>query len=281
MRIGVFDSGIGGLTVLRALQAAWPGHSTLYLGDTARVPYGSKSPETVARYARQNAMFLLEQGIELLVIACNTASAYAVEELSATLPIPVVGVIEPGAAAVSDYLAALPVERAAQAVVGVIGTGGMIASGAYERALHAHRPGLKILTRACPLFVPLVEDGWESSPVARTVAETYLHDWLPLPDACSQARVPVPEAIVLGCTHYPVLRPMLSALFGPCVTLIDSAETTARALAPYLAHAPREAVPQRRLIVTDGAPGFAIIASRLLDHMPLELEIADIGTVVA
>lgn len=279
MLIGVFDSGIGGLTVLRALHAAWPAHSTVYLGDTARVPYGSKSPGTVARYARQNAQFLLDQGIELLVIACNTASAFAVEELRATLPVPVVGVIKPGAAAAAERLNALPRVHGAPPAIGVIGTGATIASGAYERALRELFPQASILTRACPLFVPLVEEGWEATPVAREVAETYLRDWLPLPNGCARAGVPALDALVLGCTHYPVLKPMLAGLFGPRVALIDSADATARALEPHLAHAQPEENPARRIIVTDGAPGFAAIAARLLGEPVDHMEVADIGTV--
>lgn len=260
MLIGVFDSGIGGLTVLKALQSAWPGHSTIYLGDTARVPYGSKSPETIFRYARQNTQFLIEQGIDLLVIACNTASAHALERLD-QLPIPVVGVIEPGAQAAA--------EASSRGHIGVIGTAATVSSGAYERAILARRPDAQITTRACPLFVPLAEEGWEDTPVARLTIEKYLADWLP-GQPCQ------PDTLVLGCTHYPVLRPALRRALGDDITLIDSAEATARAVAPYLAGIPTEANPTQRLFVTDGAEGFARIARRLLGQTNATLEVIDI-----
>lgn len=260
MLIGVFDSGIGGLTVLRALRRAWPGHSTIYLGDTARVPYGSKSRQTVVRYARQNTHYLLSQGIELLVLACNTASAYALEELQ-SLPVPVLGVIEPGA------------QAAARATRGrhiaVIGTAATIASRAYERAIERLAPGVRISARACPLFVPLAEEGWEDTPIARLTAERYLADWLPgQPDR--------PDTLVLGCTHYPLLRPTLAGLLGPEMTLIDSAEATAQAAGPLLAARPAEARPTHRLIVTDGAEGFARTAARLLGEPEVHLEVVDL-----
>lgn len=260
MRIGVFDSGIGGLTVLRALRAAWPGHSTVYLGDTARVPYGSKSPLTIVRYARTNTRYLLGQGIELLVIACNTASAHALEDL-AGLPVPVVGVIGPGAQAAA---------RATRSGhIGVIGTAATIASGAYERAIAKQREGLRIETRACPLFVPLVEDGWEGTPVAQAIAERYLKDWLP-------GAADRPDTVVLGCTHYPVLRPTLAEVLGPEVTLIDSAEATTRAVEPFLKGAAPEPEPTHRLIVTDGAAGFALAAARVLGEPAVTLEVIDL-----
>lgn len=261
MNIGVFDSGIGGLTVLRALRQAWPGHSTIYLGDTARVPYGTKSRETVLRYARQNTQLLIEQGIDLLVIACNTATAYALEPLAEEMPVPVVGVIGPGA------------EAAAAATRGghiaVIGTSATVASGAYERAIRALKPQVRISAKACPLFVPLAEEGWEETDIARAVAERYLADWLP-------GRPDRPDTLVLGCTHYPVLKPVLGELLGPAVTLIDSAEATARAVSPYLESAAPEVSPTHRLIVTDGAEGFARTATRLLGEHDLTLEVVDL-----
>ncbi|MCL5270705.1 MAG: glutamate racemase [bacterium] len=265
MLIGVFDSGIGGLTVLRAIREAWPGHSTLYLGDTARVPYGSKSAATVVRYARQNTRFLLDQGVDLLVVACNTASAYAMDSL-AGLPAPVVGVIEPGARAAAA--------GAAASHIGVIGTAATIRSGAYERALARLRPGVRISVRACPLFVPLVEEGWEATPIARAIAAEYLADWLPgAPDR--------PDTLVLGCTHYPVLRPMLAELLGPEVRLIDAARATAAAVAPWLGGAAGEAVPRHRLFVTDGAEGFARAGCRLLGQENVELEVVDMTPLAA
>jgi len=207
--IGVFDSGVGGLTVLRALRARFAGEPMVYLGDTARVPYGTKSAEVVTRYSLRNAAFLVAQDVKLLVVACNTASSVALPALRASLGIPVLGVIEPGARA------AARVSRSGS--VGVIGTPGTIASGAYQRALAQERPGLRIQVQACPLFVPLAEEGWVQGDVPRLVARTYL-------GPMRQAGI---DTLVLGCTHYPLLRRVLTEELGPDVTLVDSAEATA------------------------------------------------------
>ncbi|RPH56342.1 glutamate racemase, partial [bacterium] len=192
--IGVFDSGVGGLTVVSALRRRLPGESILYLGDTARLPYGSKSPETVTRYTRRNIEFLTERGVKAVVVACNTASALALPHLEPLVP--TWGVIEPGA-------------RKAAAVsrgrVGVIATEATVRSDAYPRALRALRPDLKILSQACPLFVPLVEEGWHDDPITEEVAERYLR---PLLDAGI-------DTLVLGCTHYPLLKPVLHRVAGP------------------------------------------------------------------
>jgi glutamate racemase len=215
--IGIFDSGFGGLTVARALASRLPAESTLYFGDTARVPYGSKSPETVRRYAREAARFLLARDIKLLVIACNTATAHAEEALRAELEIPVVGVIEPGATAA--------VAATRRGRIGVLGTAGTIASGAYDLAVRRRlgEPG-RVYAQPCPLFVPLVEEGWTDHPVTRAVAAEYLR---PLKD------VDV-DVLVLGCTHYPLLRPILEAEMGDGVTLVDSGEETAEVVARLL-----------------------------------------------
>ena len=207
--IGVFDSGVGGLTVLRALRARFPDEAMVYLGDTARVPYGTKSAEVVTRYSLRNAAFLTAQDVKLLVVACNTASSVAIPALRASLDIPVVGVIEPGARS------AARVTRSGN--VGVVGTPGTIASGAYQRALSAERPGLRIHVQACPLFVPLAEEGWVQGDVPRLVARTYL---APM----RQAGI---DTLVLGCTHYPLLRGILTEELGPGVMLVDSADATA------------------------------------------------------
>ena len=249
------------MTVLKALREAWPGHSTVYLGDTARVPYGSKSPQTIVRYATQISHYLMQQGIELLVVACNTASAYALTALSEGLTVPVVGVIEPGAQAA--------VEAAAGRPIAVIGTAGTIASGAYHQAIRQRAPEAVISAAACPLFVPLAEEGWEDSPVTQEVARHYLAPWLP-------GQPSRPAVLVLGCTHYPVLKPALAQVLGPQVMLIDSAQATARAVAPYLSEAPREADSQHRLIVTDGAPGFEKTAARWLGE-DVQLEVVDLS----
>ncbi|MDZ4259722.1 MAG: glutamate racemase [Gemmatimonadales bacterium] len=214
--IGIFDSGIGGLTVARAVHQLLPDETTIYLGDTARVPYGPKSPATVRRYASEILEWLLAQQVKAVVIACNTATAHALDLLRQHSPVPVIGVIEPGA-------------RAAAAAtriggVGVIGTAGTVASGAYRRALLALRPELRVVEQACPLFVPLVEEGWFGHPATRQIAEEYL----------APVRAADIDVLVLGCTHYPLLAPLLSEVMGPSVTLIDSARETARELASVL-----------------------------------------------
>ena len=206
--IGVFDSGVGGLTVLQALRDRLPGEDFLYLGDTARLPYGSKSAATVQRYALNAAAHLVCHGIKLLVVACNTASSYALDEVVASSPVPVVGVVEPGVRAAL----ATGVRR-----VGVIGTEGTIRSSAYQRALERADDGLGVDAVACPLFVPLAEEGWGDHPVTDRVAEIYLR---PLLDRGA-------EALILGCTHYPLLRPSLERVAGARVRLVDSATAVA------------------------------------------------------
>jgi glutamate racemase len=219
--IGVFDSGVGGLTVLDALRSRLPGEQFLYLGDTARLPYGSKSPETVRRYARQAAGRLVERGVKLLVIACNTASAVAVDDLcEAFAPLPVLGVIEPGAEAAC--LASVTGH------VLVTGTEGTVRGGAYQRALLGRRPDLKVDAVACPLFVSLAEEGWTEGPIAEAVARRYLEIELAGP---ARTRV---DTLVLGCTHFPVLRGVIERISGPGVKLVDSARTTAEAVAKAL-----------------------------------------------
>lgn len=207
--IGVFDSGIGGLTVAHQILLALPHEHIIYLGDTARTPYGSKSPETIRRYAMENAEFLVEKGIKLLVVACNSVSSVALDLLQQRLDIPVIGVIVPGARAA--------VERTRNRKVGVIGTEATIASGAYTKALKAFDRRLEIYTRACPLFVPLAEEGWVNNDVARSTARLYL---------TSLKRSGI-DTLVLGCTHYPLLAGVIGEVMGPRVQLVDSARTTA------------------------------------------------------
>jgi glutamate racemase len=214
--IGIFDSGVGGLTVLHALLEVLPREHLVYLGDTGRHPYGTKSAETVTRYSVENVDFLAARGIKLLVVACNTASSVALDELAARFPFPIVGVIEPGARAA--------VARTQNGRVGVIGTEGTIASGAYPRALRALRPALEIYTRACPLLVPLAEEGWLEGPIPRGVVETYL----------ATLRRSGIDTLVLGCTHYPLLKPVITEVVGERVTVVDSAAETARAVAALL-----------------------------------------------
>lgn len=258
--IGVFDSGVGGLTVLSAIHRRLPGESTVYLGDTARVPYGSKSPEVVIRYSRNNARFLLGQDLKLLVVACNTATAHALPTLQAELPIPVIGVVEPGA----RTAAALASNRR----IGVIGTAGTIASGAYQRALAAHVPEARVVARPCPLFVPLAEEGWTEGDVPRAVAERYLGDLRGGLDV-----------LVLGCTHYPLLKAEIGRVLGPSVALVDSAEATAAAVAEAIESGlvPRATTPPvRHTFVTDVPARFPEIAARFLGHVPDHVEQVDV-----
>lgn len=214
--VGVFDSGVGGLTVLRELRRQIPAEALVYLGDTARVPYGTKSPPTVLRYAHEAARFLLAQRVKLLVVACNTASAVALDELTERYQVPVVGVIEPGARR------ALEVTRNGR--IGVIGTEGTVRSGAYERALRAIRSDVVVFAAACPLFVPLAEEGWANHEIARLAAQDYLAPLL------SRGI----DTLVLGCTHYPLLKQILQEVAGPDVRLVDSARETAKAVASQL-----------------------------------------------
>jgi glutamate racemase len=214
--IGVFDSGLGGLTVLSALMARLPREHTVYLGDTARVPYGTKSPETVVRYSLQNAAFLVERGIKLLVVACNTAAATSLPYLEERFEVPVIGVIEPGARAAAG--------RTRNGVIGVIGTRATIQSKAYERAIAGLSPSVSVVARACPLFVSLAEEGWTDNEVARLAAEVYL---------TPVVREGI-DTLLLGCTHYPLLAKVIREAVGEGVTLIDSARETGEEVARLL-----------------------------------------------
>ena len=262
--IGVFDSGVGGLTVLRALRAALPGADFVYLGDTARLPYGTKSAATVARYSLQCAAALRARGIGCLVVACNTASASALEALRAAYPeLPVVGVVEPGAAA------AVGASRTRS--IAVIATEGTIAGGAYQRAIHAHAADARVVARACPLFVALAEEGWTEGPVAEAIARRYFEGMFDGPRP--------PDTLVLGCTHFPALAGAIAAALPPAVRIVDSAATTAAAVAARIgetrvAHGGGTV----RWLATDGAARFARIGSRFLGAAIAadEVEIVDL-----
>ena len=214
--IGVFDSGLGGLTAVRELFHALPGESVVYFGDTARLPYGSKSRETVTRFSLEIASFLVRHDVKCLLVACNTSSAYALDSLAGRLEIPVVGVIEP---AVRAALTASPGGR-----IGVIGTLGTIGSGAYTHAIAAERADATVVSQACPLFVPLIEEGWLEHDVTRSVAAEYLAPF-------QTANI---ETLILGCTHYPLIAPLIAGIMGPTVRLIDSGAEAARATADLL-----------------------------------------------
>lgn len=255
--IGVFDSGIGGLTVVAALRSVLPNESIYYLGDTARVPYGGKSPSTVQRYSREIASLLLEADAKTIIVACNTASAIALPVLTDELPVTVTGVIKPGA------------EAAATATrnnhIGVIGTRATIKSGAYERAIHELNPHARVTARACPLLVPLIEEGWLQSEVTDKVLMQYLR---PLLDADI-------DTLVLGCTHYPLLRPAIHRLLGDGVTLVDSAENCAIAVRELLArenlNASTGSTGNLQVALTDPPDAFLDVA-----HEALRLEIGEV-----
>ncbi len=205
--IGVFDSGIGGLTVYKALKEKMPNEKVVYLGDTARLPYGSKSKETIIKYSLQNAEFLVSKDVKIIVVACNSSSSYAVKTLQEKYDIPVLGVIEPGSEAAV---------KCSKKKVGVIGTSATIASGAYEKTIREKSKNLEIVSKDCPLFVPLVEEGWIDHPVTKLVIKEYLE---PL-------KIDNIETLVLGCTHYPVLKDVITSVIGKDIKLVDSAQTT-------------------------------------------------------
>ncbi len=208
--IGIFDSGIGGLTVLREIQKKLPHENLIYLGDTARVPYGTKSSDTVTRYSVHNVNFLIEKNIKMIVVACNTASAFALPFLQNTYKFPIIGVIEPGSQA------ALAASRTKH--IGVIGTEGTIRSEAYSKTLQALQPQTRITSTTCPLFVPLAEEGWVEGEIPEGIAAVYLERLK------KEASL---DTLILGCTHYPLLKKTIQKIMGPSVTLIDSAEATA------------------------------------------------------
>ena len=282
--IGIFDSGVGGLTVYRALHERLPDEHFVYLGDTARVPYGTKSLSTVERYGIENAKFLEAHGIKLLVVACNTASALALPAIRNAVVVPVIGVIEPGARAA--------IAVAAGKKIGVIATEATVLSGAYASAMARLDPRTEVTERACPLFVPLAEEGWAETDVARAVAEQYLSDF-------SKQDI---GALVLGCTHYPILRDLIGEVVGQQVPLIDSGEAAAHevemllesselaieAAAQYpqsdFSNAPSRGLPRERQLcddldhfyVTDAADRFAKVAERFLGISPSVLEAVEV-----
>jgi glutamate racemase len=257
--IGVFDSGFGGLTVLKALLELTPDADYAYFGDTARLPYGSKSVETVARYAVEAAHYLESHGAQMLVIACNTATALALEKIKAAAHVPVVGVVEPGADAAADA-------TKNQKIV-VIGTEATVSSHAYRKALEAR--GMQAREKACPLLVPLVEEGWVDHAVTEQVARIYLAE--AFADGFADA-----DVLVLGCTHYPLLKPLLHRVAPSHVKIVDSAESTARAVAGHLRElvpAPpseeRRTKPRLKFFATDSVEKFRRLGERFLGH-PIE-----------
>lgn len=250
--IGVFDSGVGGLTVVRELIRQLPRESLIYFGDTARVPYGPKSPETIRSYSGEIAGYLISQGVKAVVVACNTATAHALPILASDLPVPVIGVVQPGARAA--------VAATKGGGIGVIGTSGTIASGAYEDAIRAVSPSTRVVAQACPLFVPLVEEGWLDTEATTLIARQYL-----APIAAAGV-----DTLVLGCTHYPLLSPVIAAVVGESVRLIDSAQATAAATRDAIEGAglsrptDEKSGPRYRFIVSDAPDQFLRAGRRFL-----------------
>ena len=263
--IGVFDSGVGGLTVLRALRFRLPAESMIYLGDTARLPYGTKSGAMVERYAVQAAEALVAQGIKLLVVACNTASAHALDALCRHHPdLPIIGMIEPSAAA------ACRTSRSGR--IAIIATEATVRAGAYERAIVSQRPTATVVARACSLLIALAEEGWTEGEITEAVLRRYL-----TPFSADEAMRP--DCLVLGCTHFPLLKDAITAVVGSDIALIDSsveaADTVATALERHRLAAAGQCLPSLRLLATDGAERFAALARRILGMpvAPSEIEL--------
>ncbi len=243
MKIGVFDSGVGGLTVLKALRDKYKHVDFVYLGDTARVPYGNKSAQTVIRYSLECAEFLMGEGIDLLVVACNSASSYALDSLRESLPIPVFGVIDPG------VKKALEITKGK---VGVIGTRATISSGVYKRRLEEY--GVEVYQKASPLFVPLVEEGMVEGKIAQEIVEYYLKD-------LKEARV---DTLILGCTHYPLLRPLIERYMGDNVKVIDSATVLALEIEPFVKE---KGLSYLELNFTDISPNLEFLIELILGEV--------------
>ena len=248
--IGVFDSGIGGLTVAAELRRLLPHEDIYYIGDTARVPYGGKSQATLERYSVEIGGMLLAEQAKMIVVACNTASALAIPKLQATLPVPVTGVILPGARAA--------VATTVNGHVGVIGTRGTVRSGAYERAIHALAPEIRVTSQACPMLVPVIEEGWLENDITDSIIARYL-------EILVGSGI---DTLVLGCTHYPLLKPALARFLGPGIRLVDSAENCAIAVRELLAHhclgAPENATGTLSVALTDASDGFLPVAEQAL-----------------
>ena len=269
--IGVFDSGMGGLTVLAALRSRMPGEDFLYLGDTARLPYGTKSGDTVARYALQAAEALVARGIKALVVACNTASSVALPALRARFPgLPVIGVVDPGAEAA--------VRATRTGHIAVIATAGTVRGGAYQVALERLMPGAQVRSAACQVFVALAEEGWTEGPVADAAAESYLRPLL----AWSAGEAASADVLVLGCTHFPRLIGPISRVAGPGVRIVDSAATTAAAALAQLEQAARlcgrSGGGSTRFLATDGTQRFVRVGSGFLGAAiaPADVELIDL-----
>lgn len=249
--IGLFDSGIGGLTVLKSVREKLPHENFIYLGDTARLPYGSKSPETIMRYLQQNINFLVDRGVKSVVVACNSASSVLVGRTDLKFAVPVYNVIEPGAQ--------VAVDASRSKRIGVLGTRATVAGGAYQQAIAKIAPEAEVIAQACPLLVPLVEEGWDTDPITNLVVYRYVH-----PLVAKNV-----DTLILGCTHYPFLRDAISRVAGPTIQLVDSAQAIASLLSD--GSEIKKAQPDGRieLLVTDSSPSFQEVATRLMSPLSL------------
>jgi glutamate racemase len=245
--IGIFDSGLGGLTVMRKIRQKCPSESIIYYGDTARVPYGGKSPETILRYTIEGAIFLMEQKIKALVIACNTAASYSMERLKNIFPLPIIDVIGPGAEAAT--------RATSNGRIAILGTKATIASGAYQREIARRRDNTYVLPLACPLFVPLVEESFLDHPATNLIVQEYL----------KPVKAAGVDTLLLGCTHYPVLFPLIQKELGPSVQIVDSATTSAEELASLLDQSPEAlSPPSCRFFVSDDPEKFKLLGPAFL-----------------
>jgi glutamate racemase len=261
--IGVFDSGLGGLTVVKELMKKLPFEDIIYFGDTARLPYGSKSPHIITQFSFENTEFLLKQNIKFLVVACNTASSFSLVQLERNFDLPMVGVITPGASAA--------IKATVNKKIGVIGTSGTINSQSYVKALKKIDPAVKIFTQPCPLFVPLVEEGWINKEVTFEIAAEYLKE-------LKKYNI---DTLILGCTHYPLLKNIVARVMGPKVTLIDSAKATAETVKELLVKnklTAKEATGgKHRFFVSDLSANFIKIGQRFLGQDKLSIKQVNLG----
>ncbi|MDN5354584.1 MAG: glutamate racemase [Candidatus Cloacimonadota bacterium] len=246
--IGIFDSGIGGLTVFKEIRKQFPQEDIIYFGDTARVPYGPKSPQTVLNYSVQNARFLLQNGAKIIVVACNTSASVALQKLREILPIPIIGVIQPGAAHATSVTQ--------NGKIGIIGTEGTIRSDAYSHAIKNIDPKIQVFSKACPLLVSLVEEGWEEHQISELIIREYLQD-------LQQQDI---DTLVLGCTHYPILKKAIGKIVGKNIKLVDSAEAVAANLKEMLPNPETETDGSNKFYVSDNEDKFRQIATRILNR---------------
>ena len=263
--IGVFDSGIGGLTVAKEIKQLLPNERIIYLGDTARLPFGTKSPETIRRYTLQNSEFLLKRGIKILVVACNTASAWALDDVIAESPVPVVGVVEPGCRA-----AVKASDKNKDRPIGIVGTSATIRSNAYPKGIHHFLPDNEVISRQCPMFVPLVEEGWINTSITKMIIEEYLSEM--------NGKI---GTLVLGCTHYPLLKPAIQDYLGPEVEIICSSEATAEVVKDELAA--RNLLRSQpgeidKYYLTDHSETFQRIMQIFMDDGQMQVEQIDISS---